>query len=227
MGTGTARRLGLTAAALTSAGVLIGCGSTARPCVPGKLVVTFHLDDVTRSADTIEVEVTMEGVTTVLTSPHSPGTSDGTIEIDFPDGYPAGSRIDVTLIAMQSISALGARTGTVSALAAKCDALAIDVPLGGTCGYFTRTLQQAPPDDGGSGASCVYDLGDPPSNDTTNSVIDVFGDDNRIPHDVTQVDGWDYEDATHSQITIFGPTCDAVIAGTIKHVNITYDCLQN
>jgi hypothetical protein len=224
---GTPRRLGLAAAALTSAGVLIGCGSTARPCVPGKLVVTFHLDDVTRGADTIEVEVTIGGGTTVRTSPHSPGTSDGTIEIDFPDGYPAGSRIDVTLIAMQSLSALGARTGTVSALAAKCDALAIDLPAGGTCGYFRRTLQQAPPDDGGSGGSCVYDLGNPPSNATTNSVIGLFGDDNPIPMDVTQVDGWDYEDATHAQIKISGPACDAVTAGTIKHVNITYGCLPN
>jgi len=45
-----------------------------------------------------------------------------------------------------------------------------------------------------------------------------------IKQDMTHTNGWDYSMGT-SQITVYGPTCDAIKAGTIKDVLIAYICI--
>jgi hypothetical protein len=75
----------------------------------------------------------------------------------------------------------------------------------------------------GSGASCVFDLGNPPSSMASNSAINVFGDQNQLPKDPTHGYGWDYSMGT-SQITIYGAACQGIQAGTIKSLTITYVC---
>jgi hypothetical protein len=79
----------------------------------------------------------------------------------------------------------------------------------------------------GSVASCVFNLGTPPNSMTSNSAIDVYGDNTKIPKDTTNTNGWNYIGGGTSQIQIFGPTCDAIMAGTVKNVQITYICIVN
>ena len=76
----------------------------------------------------------------------------------------------------------------------------------------------------GSATTCVFNLGPPPNGMTSNSFIDVYGDNTPIKQDTTHTNGWDYSMGT-SQITVYGPTCDAIKAGTIKDVVITYICI--
>ena len=76
----------------------------------------------------------------------------------------------------------------------------------------------------GSTATCIFNLGAPPNGMTSNSAIDVYGDNTLIKQDMTHTNGWDYSMGT-SQITVYGPTCDAIKAGTIKDVLIAYICI--
>jgi hypothetical protein len=79
----------------------------------------------------------------------------------------------------------------------------------------------------GSVASCTFNLGTPPNGMTSNSAIDVYGDGTMIPKDTSNTNGWNYVGGGTSQIQIFGPTCDAIMAGTVKNVVITYICIVN
>ena len=74
----------------------------------------------------------------------------------------------------------------------------------------------------GTTVSCTYDLGSPPAG-ASNAAITVLGDGAPIPKDAAHANGWDYE-ATGGAITIYGPTCDAIKARTLKTVSVTYIC---
>jgi hypothetical protein len=51
--------------------------------------------------------------------------------------------------------------------------------------------------------------------------IDVVADgETVIPHDTTHQNGWDY--VAPAQIQIWGPTCDAIIAGTVHTICIDF-----
>ena len=76
-------------------------------------------------------------------------------------------------------------------------------------------------------ASCTFALGTPPNSMTSNNAIDVFGDGTLIPPDTTNMNGWNYVGTNNSQIQIYGPTCDAIMAGTVQTVSITYRCVIN
>jgi hypothetical protein len=60
---------------------------------------------------------------------------------------------------------------------------------------------------------------------TSANFIDVFGDGVKIPPDPTHANGWDYTDASHTAIEVYGPTCDAITSGTIKNVTVTFRCI--
>jgi hypothetical protein len=77
----------------------------------------------------------------------------------------------------------------------------------------------------GVAATCKFDLGAPPNGSTSTSFIDVFGDGVKIPQDPTHASGWDYTDASKTAIQVYGPTCDAIVAGTIKDVTVTFRCI--
>jgi hypothetical protein len=76
-------------------------------------------------------------------------------------------------------------------------------------------------------ASCVFPVPPPPSNDgTTNrSNIIVKGDGTKIERDQTHQNGWDYTDGAMMSVTLYGAACDAVMAGTIQKVSITFICV--
>jgi hypothetical protein len=74
-------------------------------------------------------------------------------------------------------------------------------------------------------ASCQFNIGAAPNPSTSVDFIDVFGDGMPIPRDQTHTDGWDYTNATHTTIQIYGPRCDAVTAGTITNVTVSFRCI--
>jgi len=95
---GVAARLAV-AAALAAAGGLGGCASKPA-CNPSTLMLTVTFDGTTGAADWVDVQVATSGGPTMSQAlHHTPGMSQGTIEIDFPGGYPAGSAVAVTLTA--------------------------------------------------------------------------------------------------------------------------------
>ncbi len=74
-------------------------------------------------------------------------------------------------------------------------------------------------------ASCQFDIGAAPNPMTNVDFIDVFGDGAMIPRDTTHTDGWDYTNAAHTAIQVYGPRCDMVTAGTITNVTVTFRCI--
>jgi hypothetical protein len=73
--------------------------------------------------------------------------------------------------------------------------------------------------------SCQFEIGQAPNTMTSNDLIDVFGDGMPIPRDTTHTDGWDYSNAAHTAIEVFGPRCDSVKAGTTVNVTVTFRCI--
>jgi hypothetical protein len=73
--------------------------------------------------------------------------------------------------------------------------------------------------------SCQFDIGTAPNPMTSNDLIDVFGDGMPIPKDTNHLDGWDYSNAAHTAIQVYGPRCDMVTAGTIMNVTVTFRCI--
>lgn len=74
-------------------------------------------------------------------------------------------------------------------------------------------------------ASCKFDIGNAPNSMTSVNYIDVYGDTTKIPQDTTHANGWDYTNTAHTAIEVYGPQCDAITAGTIKTVTVTFRCI--
>jgi hypothetical protein len=74
-------------------------------------------------------------------------------------------------------------------------------------------------------ASCKFNIGNAPNNMTSVDQIDVYGDGMKIPQDTSHANGWDYTNAAHTAIEVYGPTCDAILAGTVMTVTVTFRCI--
>jgi hypothetical protein len=70
---------------------------------------------------------------------------------------------------------------------------------------------------------CTFDLGPPPNQWYTADAVSVTANGSVVPHDPTHANGWDFVPAT-TNISIYGPTCDAVMSGTITDVTIGFRC---
>jgi hypothetical protein len=69
-------------------------------------------------------------------------------------------------------------------------------------------------------SGCTFPLGKvPPAPDN----IGIYADGNKLPRDTNHTNGWDYN-AGMTSVTIYGPTCDALMAGTIKMVQAFLGC---
>jgi hypothetical protein len=79
----------------------------------------------------------------------------------------------------------------------------------------------------GVAATCTFQIGPNPTDDGTTSLdkIDVIGDGQPIDRDMTHTDGYDYLDATHQSIQVYGPRCDKIMSGEIHEVSVTFRCL--
>jgi hypothetical protein len=59
----------------------------------------------------------------------------------------------------------------------------------------------------------------------TRSNILVRGDGTNIPMDRSHTNGWDFTDGAMMSVTLYGPACDAVMAGTVMNVSIVFICV--
>jgi hypothetical protein len=126
-----------------------GCGDT-NSCKQGTLLVTVTFDTPTSAADRLEVTVTVAGGTPKQSDlSHQVGSSSGTIEVNFPQGYPEGKRVDVALVARKAGVVLAMATGSVSALPKGCGTLAIRFGSGADGGGVDRPGDAA----GGTGGT--------------------------------------------------------------------------
>jgi hypothetical protein len=121
----------LTVAALTGLAAL-GCSST-RACNPDTLFVTVTFNDATKNADTLQVNVNIDGGTTKTTMlTHKPGDTSGSVEVYFPTGYPKGKMVSVTIVALDGQATVGSATAISDALPDGCATLSIK--FGGSSG---------------------------------------------------------------------------------------------
>ena len=120
-------RSGISAGGLALALTLSACTST-NPCSSGTLLVSVTLDATTAQANKLVVVAGVEG--TGSTAPadleHTPGIAAGTVEIDFPHGYPAGQTVAVTITAYDGTTPLGSGHGTAK-LTGSCGTTEITV----------------------------------------------------------------------------------------------------
>ena len=108
-----------------------GCVKT-RACKAGTALATLTFDATSAAADTLTFAVTIGSTTLSGHAAHTPGSNEGTVEFDFPNGYPSGQPMSITLTA--SASATGQTLGTANAdmpLSAGCTSLRLDVTASG------------------------------------------------------------------------------------------------
>ncbi|MGC4089249.1 MAG: VWA domain-containing protein [Polyangiaceae bacterium] len=73
----------------------------------------------------------------------------------------------------------------------------------------------------GDVASCVFDL-DPPPPVPDNIAVDFSG--QRTARDPTRQNGWEYTNANHTQLEVFGSWCDRIKNEAMNQVEIKYGC---
>lgn len=116
--------------------LLAGCG--VHRCKAGTLLVSVELAGAAGSADALLVDVSSGdgGAPARTRLAHKAGVANGTIEVEFPGGYPTGSPVTVTVTALQSGQTL-ARAMAVTLLGAGCDLTSVtvgDSDVGGSSG---------------------------------------------------------------------------------------------
>ncbi|MGZ3429980.1 MAG: hypothetical protein ACXVCV_25190, partial [Polyangia bacterium] len=138
------RAVAVAAVAVGLALAATGCGKT-RACKSGTVLLTLA-GPAADGADTISLDISVDGgaAKTVTVSWKSGG---GTIEIDFPSGYPRGGTLLVAATATQAGNVLATGSGSVT-LDDSCKTLAIgfggDTDGGGGDGMCTPTVTSCP-----------------------------------------------------------------------------------
>ncbi|HXU02020.1 MAG TPA: hypothetical protein VN903_13700 [Polyangia bacterium] len=128
------------ALSLASSG-LAGCGGGTRACKQGTLFVTIELGGTSSTADQLQIDVSIDGATPKSSTRTrvGHGTTE-TQEVDFPNGYPVGKRIDVYVTGMRNGSPIASAVASLPAL-----------PAG--CGTLTVAFNDVGPGTGGAGGS--------------------------------------------------------------------------
>src|SRR4029079_19778284 len=75
----------------------------------------------------------------------------------------------------------------------------------------------------GQAGTCTLGIGQPPPGGSLDA-IDVRGDGTPIAREPNHPSGWDYADAAHTSIALFGASCTALRAGTIQRITIAFRC---
>ena len=70
------------------------------------------------------------------------------------------------------------------------------------------------------GAPCNFELPAPPCDAVDRGDVEVIVDGTAIARDASHLNGWDYADV--AEIQIYGPTCDAIAAGSATSVSIMF-----
>jgi hypothetical protein len=120
------------------------CAPT-RPCKAGTLFLTVTFAGSSADADLLTVVVSIDGVAHSGQQSHQPGSRAGTVEVDFPNEYPAGKSVSITLTATANGLTVGRVSTEPLTLAQTCQALTLGVDA-----------QSGP---GGSSDLGLFDLG--------------------------------------------------------------------
>jgi hypothetical protein len=118
---------------------LLAAGCATRACREGTVFLTIAYDATSATADRVDLEIAAAGTSASPSVPHDPGAATGTVEIDFPNGYPSGP-IGILLTARKAGAVVG--TGMLNEpLSPGCSALSVVVSAsGGSDGGKTQDL---------------------------------------------------------------------------------------
>jgi hypothetical protein len=121
-------RFGAVALFASLATAAAGCGGGTKACNPGTVFVTVNFDAQTKAADTVEIDVTVEGAQPQTTKlDHKAGDASGSIEVFFEHGYPMGKRVDVTVIALKSQEPMATGSAMIAMLPAGCASAVVNL----------------------------------------------------------------------------------------------------
>jgi hypothetical protein len=135
-----------------AAAAAAGCSST-KACKDGTLFLTVALDPTSSAANQVKVDVLSDGRSD--TYAHPSGSAQGTVEIDFPHGYTAGTGVQVRVTALDNGVALGIGTGSVT-LASGCSTLTVNVGAATTDGSSGDGPHDGSAADGPVDHGCVF-----------------------------------------------------------------------
>jgi len=79
----------------------------------------------------------------------------------------------------------------------------------------------------GVAGSCTFTVPDPPNSDTDRSHIGVLVDGKELTRDPNHANGWDYTTSGMTAVQVYGSTCDAIMSGQAKSVEIVFKCIIN
>jgi hypothetical protein len=116
---------------LLASSLVAGCAT--KRCADGTLLVSVSLDATSGAADTLAVDIGIDGTSTTNTVKHTPSSSSGTIIVQFPHGYPSGKSVTITVIASAAGSVVGAGATQLTP-ASGCDVATVSVTAGGVDG---------------------------------------------------------------------------------------------
>lgn len=100
-----------------------GCGT--RACNDNTLLVDVTLD-APAVPDALDVTVAFEGQTLHATISHTQTESKGTVEVQFPGGYPRGKTLTVTIAALRNGERIASGSGVIG-LSASCERMSLTV----------------------------------------------------------------------------------------------------
>jgi hypothetical protein len=120
--------------ALAMMTLLVGCPASNR-CKTGTLLIDIDRTGAAADGGTLRLDVSVDGGSPVRTDiPVSAGQSRGTVQVEFPAGYPEGATVSVTATSLSGATELASQTGSIR-LAARCEAL--ELRLGGAASDMT------------------------------------------------------------------------------------------
>jgi hypothetical protein len=77
----------------------------------------------------------------------------------------------------------------------------------------------------GVAGSCTFTVPTAPSSDTDAAHIGVIVDGKELTKDTSHANGWDYTSTGMTAVQVYGPTCDAIMNGSAKKVEIVFKCI--
>jgi hypothetical protein len=79
----------------------------------------------------------------------------------------------------------------------------------------------------GMAASCTFTVPNPPNDMTDRAHIGVIVDGKELTKDTSHANGWDYTSTGMTAVQVYGSTCDAIMNGSAKSVEIVFKCIIN
>jgi hypothetical protein len=108
----------------------LSAGCATKRCADGTLLVTVSLDSASEAADTLAVDISIDGTSTTNTVQHSASSNSGTIVVQFPHGYPSGKSVTITVTAKAGGVVVGEGAARLTPTSG-CDVASVSVTAGG------------------------------------------------------------------------------------------------